>query len=91
MKDSTFYCEGSHDLPAGVWKVRQLKTDKNEYRCVRITGSQSGTNAEDFDVGYVMRQCALQFEQRREMGPRFRNGQDAELGPRRLRSRVLAR
>ena len=53
MLNRTFNFEGDHELPPGVWKVRQLLNDRNEYVCTKIRGPGL-TNKDNFDIGYVM-------------------------------------
>ncbi len=65
MLNKTFDFEGDNELPPGVWKVRQLKHDNNEYVCTKIRGS-GVVNVDKFDVGYVMNRVREQEERIRQ-------------------------
>ena len=62
-----FWFDGDHDLPEGRWRVRQLRSEVNLYRCTRLTGDGS-KNVEDFDIGYVIKQYMKGLDERREAG-----------------------
>ena len=65
-----YYFPGEDDCPSGIFKIRQLLTDKNVFRCIRMTGGGSKREGqlEDFDVGYVMRRYEQRQQQSRERG-----------------------
>lgn len=68
MLGRDFFFDGSDDLPEGMWRVRQLLSEENLYRCTRITGVGS-QNIKNFDIGYVIKQYNMQEDdQRREAG-----------------------
>ena len=82
MVGKEFFFEGAKDLAEGRWKVRQLVSDKHQYRCTRLTGT--GANVENFDIGYVIKQYMKESDSRRESGwapvlsKRTRRGQPIE-------------
>ena len=70
MLGKVFEYEGDEDIPAGTkWKVRQV-VGGTMYRCVKVTGDGE-LNVDNFDIGFVMRALRKEYENRRELGPRF--------------------
>ena len=70
MLGKVFEYEGDEDIPAGTkWKVRQV-VGGTMYRCVKVTGGGE-LNVDNFDIGFVMRALRKEYENRRELGPRF--------------------
>ena len=66
MLGKEFFFDGAEDLPEGRWVVRRLISEKNQYRCTRLTGT--GVNVENFDIGYVIKQHMKESDSRRESG-----------------------
>ena len=66
MINKDFFFDGADDLAEGMWRVRQVLSDKNLYRCTRLTGA--GQNVENFDIGYVIKQYMKRMDERRELG-----------------------
>ena len=66
MIGKTFYFDGAPDLAEGKWKIRQLMSARNQYRCTRLTGT--GINVENFDIGYCIKQYMKESDTRRESG-----------------------
>ena len=66
MIGETFYFGGAADLAEGKWKIRQLMSARNQYRCTRLTGT--GVNVENFDIGYCIKQYMKESDARRESG-----------------------
>ena len=66
MIGKTFFFDGAADLAEGEWKIRQLMSAKNQYRCTRLTGT--GANVENFDIGYCIKQYMQESDARRESG-----------------------
>ena len=67
MINKDFFFDGADDLAEGMWRVRQVLSDKNLYRCTRLTGAGS-QNVENFDIGYVIKQYMARVDERRESG-----------------------
>ena len=67
MIDKDFFFDGAHDLAEGMWRVRQVLSDKNLYRCTRLTGA-GPQNVENFDIGYVIKEYMKRMDERRELG-----------------------
>ena len=65
MLNKTFNFEGDDELPPGVWKVRQLQNESNEYVCTKIQGS-GRVNVDRFDIGYVMHRVREEEERIRQ-------------------------
>ena len=57
MLGCDFHEEGDEDFPEGSFRVRQILHDKNEYRCVRLTGGTTSEQGQvvNFDMGYVIK------------------------------------
>ena len=57
MLDCDFYEEGDDEFGSGVFRVRQILNDKNEYKCVRLSGGSEREAGQivNFDIGYVIK------------------------------------
>ena len=67
MIGKDFFFDGADDLPAGMWRVRQVLGDENLYRCTRLSGA-GNQNVENFDIGYAIKQYMKGVDDRRESG-----------------------
>ena len=67
VKDNvTFFADGE------TWKVRAVHNEINQFRCVRISPANGpGTNIDNFEVGFVLKQVREEYEQRMERGPQW--------------------